>query len=92
MTTEQTPGAPAETNRWRRALTEITTGNALLSLLAILLAVLIGGILIAITDPDVQEAAGYFFSRPADTFGAIWQSISGAYVAARCRPEAIARQ
>ncbi|MAT18240.1 MAG: ABC transporter permease [Leifsonia sp.] len=81
MTTEQTPGAPAETNRWRRALTEITTGNALLSLLAILLAVLIGGILIAITDPDVQEAAGYFFSRPADTFGAIWQSISGAYVA-----------
>ena len=46
MTTEQTPGAPAETNRWRRALTEITTGNALLSLLAILLAVLIGGILI----------------------------------------------
>ena len=33
------------------------------------------------TDDAVQEASGYFFSRPQDTFAAIWDAVSGAYVA-----------
>ncbi|HEV7956596.1 MAG: transporter permease [Microbacteriaceae bacterium] len=62
-------------------LNEILSGNALISVLAIVLALLSGGVLIALTDEDVQAAAGYFFSRPTDTLSAIWSSVSGAYTA-----------
>ena len=66
-------------NRWRRALREIATGNAIISVLAVLLALVVGAIMIAATDENVEAAAGYFFARPGDTFAAIWQSVSGAY-------------
>ncbi|GAB2555308.1 ABC transporter permease [Leucobacter ruminantium] len=68
-------------SRWRVAGRQITTGNAIISVFAVLAAVLVGSIMIACTDKDVQEAAGYFFSRPGDTFKAIWDSVSGAYIA-----------
>ncbi|TPX00707.1 ABC transporter permease, partial [Schumannella luteola] len=45
-----------------RVLREILTSNWLISLLAIVVALLIGAILIAVTDPAVQKAAGYFFA------------------------------
>lgn len=73
-------GVPAP-SRWRAAFTKITTGNAIISLFAVLAAVFVGSIMIASTDKGVQEAAGYFFSRPGDTFAAIWESVSGAYIA-----------
>jgi len=74
-----TPVEPAP--RSNQILQEIMTGNALITVLAILLALLAGGVLIAITDENVQAAVGYVFSRPSDTFSAIWVSVSGAYVA-----------
>jgi simple sugar transport system permease protein len=43
------------------------------------LALVVGAILIALTDPGVQKASGYFFARPGDTFVAIWHVVSGAY-------------
>ncbi len=52
-----------------------------MTFLAIVLALVASAVLIVVTDRDVQEAAGYFFSRPADTFAAIWDSVSGAYLA-----------
>ncbi|MWB99258.1 ABC transporter permease [Agromyces seonyuensis] len=58
---------------------EILRGNAVTTILAIVLAMIIGGILIAFTDEDVQEAAGYFFARPGDTFAAIWSAVYGGY-------------
>ncbi|KSU55741.1 ABC transporter permease [Microbacterium enclense] len=58
---------------------EIATGNAIISVLAVVLALLVGAIMIAATDENVQAASGYFFARPGDTFAAIWQSVSGAY-------------
>jgi len=70
--------APDE-GRWQRALREIATGNAIISVLAVILALLVGAIMIAVTDENVQAAAGYFFARPLDTLSAIWQSVSGAY-------------
>lgn len=74
------PSAPApDEDRWRRALREIATGNAIISVLAVVLALLVGAIMIAATDENVQAASGYFFARPGDTFAAIWQSVSGAY-------------
>ena len=53
------------------------SGNAIISVLAVVLALLVGGILIAFTDEDVQAAAGYFFARPGDTLVAVWNSVSG---------------
>jgi len=66
-------------SRWNVALREITGGSAMISVLAVLLALVVGAILIAITDPHVQATAGYFFSRPTDMLGAIWHSVAGAY-------------
>ncbi|MGO4691535.1 ABC transporter permease [Glaciibacter sp. 2TAF33] len=68
-------------SRTRVVLNEIVGGSAMISVLSILLALIVGGILIALTDPNVQAAAGYFFSRPGDMLGAAWQSVSSAYSA-----------
>ncbi|WP_219827775.1 ABC transporter permease [Rathayibacter sp. AY2B5] len=62
-----------------RVLRDILSGTALMSVLAVLLSLIAGGVLIAATDKDVQAASGYFFARPLDTLQAIWQSVSGAY-------------
>ncbi|MGF3054756.1 ABC transporter permease [Microbacterium sp. YY-03] len=67
--------------RQNSILRDIFAGGAVRAVLAVVLAMIIGGILIAATNPSVQAAAGYFFQRPADTFVAIWESISGAYAA-----------
>ena len=68
-------------SRWHGVFREITTGSAIISVLAVLLALLVGAIMIAATNSDVQDAAGYFFSRPADLLTATWQAVSGAYSA-----------
>lgn len=68
-------------SRFSGVLREIATGNAVISVLAVVLALVAGGVLIAFTDPGVKAASGYFFSRPTDTLLAIWNSVSGAYVA-----------
>jgi simple sugar transport system permease protein len=73
------PAPAPEESRWRRALREIATGNAIISVLAVVLALLVGAIMIAATDERVQVTAGYFFARPGDMLAAIWQSVSGAY-------------
>jgi len=70
-----------EPSRWHKVFLEITTGSAIISVLAVVLALLVGAVMIAFTNEDVQDAAGYFFSRPSDTFAAIWSSVSGAYSA-----------
>ncbi|TDW30655.1 ABC transporter permease [Cryobacterium psychrophilum] len=70
-----------EPGRWHSVFREITTGSAIISVLAVVLALLVGAVMIALTTTDVQEAAGYFFSRPGDMLSAIWQAVSGAYSA-----------
>lgn len=67
--------------RWHTTLHQITQGNALISVLSVLLALIVGGVMIAFTDKDVQSAAGYFFARPGDTIAAIWDAVGGAYAA-----------
>ena len=69
-----------ETSRWSGVIRDIMSGSAVMSVLAVVLALVAGGILIALTDTRVQVASGYFFSRPLDTLGAIWDAASGAYV------------
>jgi ABC-type uncharacterized transport system permease subunit len=70
---------PDEQSRFSRVFREIVSGNALLSVLAVVLALIVGAVLIAFTDETVQASAGYFFSRPSDLLTAVWQSVSGAY-------------
>ena len=71
------PPAP----RSNQLIREMLRGSVVTTILAIVAAMIVGGILIAATDENVQAAAGYFFSRPGDTLAAIWQSVSGAYYA-----------
>jgi general nucleoside transport system permease protein len=68
-------------DRWSRAAREIVGGSIGISVLAVVLALLVGAVLIAATDENVQAASGYFFARPGDLLAAIWQSVSGAYSA-----------
>lgn len=76
----QPSGKPENDDRWNKAVRDIMGGPVIISILAVVLALVVGAILIAATDPEVQKAAGYFFARPGDTFKAIWDSVSSAYV------------
>ncbi|MFD5215951.1 ABC transporter permease [Microbacterium sp. NPDC058345] len=81
----QTP-APPQTptptpSRGRQAVMQIVTGTFAISLLAVVAAVVVGSLMIALTDKEVQAAAGYFFQRPSDTFQAIGSAVGGAYAA-----------
>lgn len=60
---------------------DLLRSNWVTTVLAILVAMIVGGILMALTDEDVQESAGYFFARPGDTFAAIWSAVYGGYEA-----------
>ncbi|MGO1292870.1 MAG: ABC transporter permease [Cellulosimicrobium funkei] len=73
----QKPEAPAG----QGVLREMLESSWLVSLLAIVAALILGGVLIAAADPAVQEAASYFFARPSDFFQAVWDAVFGAYAA-----------
>src|SRR6185312_16569249 len=79
--TEADPAAATSDgdSRWSGVLREIVSGSATISVLAVVLAMVAGAVLIALTNENVQTAAGYFFARPGDTFSAIWDAVSGAY-------------
>jgi simple sugar transport system permease protein len=62
-------------------LHQILSGSTLMSVLAVIMALLIGGLLIAFADEDTRAAATYFFARPLDTVAAGWTAMTDAYVA-----------
>ena len=64
-----------------RVLREILRGSVVTTILALVAAFVVGGILIAVTDEDVAASAGYFFARPGDTLAAIWSAVAGGYEA-----------
>ncbi len=73
----EVPPAP----RSNQLMREILRGSVATTVLAIVASMIVGGILIAVTNEDVQKASGYFFARPQDTFAAIWQAVAGGYYA-----------
>ncbi|HEY1106492.1 MAG TPA: ABC transporter permease, partial [Agromyces sp.] len=79
--TTTVPAQAPEPSRWHTMWQQIVTGNALISVLSVVLALIVGAIMIAFTDEEVQQASVYFFARPGDTFIAVWNSVSGAYSA-----------
>ena len=72
-------GEIAPPSRWNIALKEMLGGSVVISILSVISALLVGAILIAVTDPQVHKATTYFFARPLSTFQAIWDSVFGAY-------------
>jgi ABC-type uncharacterized transport system permease subunit len=67
--------------QWHTVVRSITTGNALVAVLAVVLAVVFGSLLILVTDEEVRSSAGYIFARPSDFFQAAGDAIWGAYTA-----------
>jgi general nucleoside transport system permease protein len=64
-----------------RLIGAITGASLRVTVLALVLAFALGGLLLAISDPAVREALGYFTSRPSDTFVRAWDQVSAAYAA-----------
>lgn len=67
--------------RSNQIMKEIFGGSAAISVLAVVLALVFGGILIVLTDETVAQTSAYFFSRPGDMLVAIWDAVAGAYSA-----------
>jgi simple sugar transport system permease protein len=51
-----------------------------ITLLAVVLALVVGAVLIIASDEDVLATFGYFFARPSDALTASWALVSDAYV------------
>jgi len=81
-----TPAAGGDSDE-RRSRTGIvidaltTANSATVTICAIVLALVVGALVIALSDQHVLDAMQYFFARPGDTFSAAWQAISTAYAA-----------
>jgi general nucleoside transport system permease protein len=79
----QTPAPGREAPGLGRLLiASIVEGNSLLvTTLAIIAGIVVGGLLIAFTDPVVLHAWGSLFSAPGNALAQAWDQASGAYVA-----------
>lgn len=68
-------------SNWGRLAGNIFTAQStpLVTLLAIVLALLVGAILIIISDPAAMRELGYFFSRPSDFFNTAWHDVQSGY-------------
>ncbi len=53
----------------------------IVSFAAVLLALVVGAVLIIISDQNVLPTFTYFFARPMDALGASWTAVSDAYLA-----------
>jgi ABC-type uncharacterized transport system permease subunit len=88
--TEQQQQAPAEGQDLRPGQRVSETGRALINaimegspavvtILAIVAAVVLGALLIAVTNTTVLHAWGHLFSAPGNAFAQAWDAIFGAY-------------
>ena len=81
-TAEDTSSGPGRPPFSRVVLDAILEGNSVVvTILAIVVAMVLGGLLIAFTTPAVLQAWGSFFSDPAHAIALAWDTAVGAYVA-----------
>lgn len=67
---------------WRRLAGFYLYGNQfVVTVLAFIVALVVGAILIAIADNNTRRALGYFTNVPGDTFRYAWDAISSGYTA-----------
>jgi len=78
MTTDQGVRAQPRANQ---LLTEVLRGSVLRTVLAIILAFVVGSLLIIFTNERVIAASGYFFGRPGDLLSAAGTAVGQAYSA-----------
>src|SRR4051812_27598465 len=76
----QVPAAPEPVKPRRRPLPGWAV-QSLVSLSAIVLALLVGAVLIIIGDDQVKTALGYFGAAPMDTFSAAFSAVGDSYQA-----------
>ncbi len=64
-----------------RLVASVTGASLRVTVLALALAFVLGGLLLAISDGGVRDAFGYLFDRPSDTFTRAWDVIASSYQA-----------
>jgi general nucleoside transport system permease protein len=75
-------GPPQGQGISRVIIDAVTQGSStMVTILAILLALVIGGLIIAFSDTAVLHAWGSFFANPAGALSATWDSVAAAYSA-----------
>jgi general nucleoside transport system permease protein len=75
------PG-PADESPVRRLVDGIVAGRPwFVTVLSIVLALVVGAILIIVSDKDVLSKYAYFFASPGDALSASWNDVSTAYIA-----------
>lgn len=78
MSESPAPQAPEKgRNRQRSVISDIMATSGVMVFLAVVLALVIGALLVTIFDPYFRQTITYFFSRPSDTFEALWRAGSG---------------
>jgi ABC-type uncharacterized transport system permease subunit len=80
-TTEEREPTPAPQAERESLLRSIVESSSLVVFIAVALSLILGGVLIIVASDEVGEAAGYFFSRPGDTFKAIGDVLGSTYSA-----------
>ena len=55
--------------------------EVLTTLAAFVLALVVGALLMILSDTEVRSTFNYFFARPSDALGASWDKVSSAYAA-----------
>jgi ABC-type uncharacterized transport system permease subunit len=74
------PEEPAPSTTAARFLANMwSANNVTVTVLAMVLATVIGAILIIVSDPAVRATYVYFFARPSDALTASWDKVASAY-------------
>jgi simple sugar transport system permease protein len=73
--------AGEQPSRFGRVVRDLFTAEStpLVTVLAIVLALIVGAILIVISDPATMRQLGYFFARPTDFLSSAWHDIAHGY-------------
>ncbi len=80
-TPEPAGGSEQDPRSGSAILRQIVGGDVMISFLAVVIALALGGVLIAFADEDVAGTVSYVFNRPSDFLAASWEAVSEAYKA-----------
>lgn len=73
------PRVPAAASPTERFIAAVTGTSVLVTILALASAMVVGAVIIALSEDAVRDSLGYFFARPGDALAAAWSTSAGAY-------------
>ncbi len=80
MTTEHETDPSSERNFLASLVREVVDGQAVVTtVLSVVTALLLGALLLVVSEDATREPLGYFFSRPGDFFSAVGTTVGDAY-------------